>query len=322
MRLILAGVLLASVAWAETPLERARNSFNILSPTYNEAVPAPRLELGRALFHDPRLSVDKKLSCASCHPLGAYGMDGLALSPGHDGQKGVRNTPTVYNVGNHVALFWDGRAATLEDQVRQVVLNPVEMAMPDAAAVEKVLRGVPGYAPLFAAAFPGEPEPVSFTNAARAIAAFERSLVTPARFDDFLGGDEKALSPLELEGLVTFIDTGCATCHNGEGVGGRTFAKLGVALPVAVAKDLGRAQVTKNKNDIGVFKVASLRNVEKTAPYLHSGLIDTLPKMVEFMAKKQLNRDLTPEQNAAIVAFLKSLTGKLPADAKKPPVLP
>lgn len=274
-----------------------------------------KVALGRQLFFERRLSKNQDVSCNSCHDLARYGVDGARFSTGHKGQKGGRNAPTVYNAGHHLAQFWDGRAATLEDQAKGPVLNPIEMALPDAASVERVLRSVPGYAPLFAAAFPAERSPVSFENAAKAIGAYERTLVTPSRFDRFVSGDEKALTPVEQDGLKRFIANGCAGCHNGEGVGGAMYQKLGLVAPYPGLKDEGRVAITHQEADRFFFRVPSLRNVTMTAPYLHDGSVAKLDEMVVLMGRHQLGRELPREDVAAIVSFLGALTGQLPDKA-------
>jgi cytochrome c peroxidase len=317
--LLLAAVSVSTVAAAQPALlDQAKLIFKPLPKQYdskeNPITPA-KVELGRQLYFETRLSKNQQISCNSCHVLSKYGVDNEPTSPGHKGQRGGRNSPTVFNAGSHIAQFWDGRAATLEAQAKGPVLNPIEMAMADEASVVKVLESIPGYAPMFKKAFPGEKSPITYDNMAKAIGAFERTLVTPSRFDKYLGGDEKALTDEEKKGLQTYINTGCTMCHVGENLGGATYQKLGLMKPVAGLKDTGRFEVTKNEADKFFFKVPSLRNVEKTAPYLHDGSLKTLEETVAFMGEYQLNRKLPREDVAAITAFLKSLTGELPAKA-------
>lgn len=281
-----------------------------------------KIALGRMLFFEKRLSKNHDISCNSCHVLDTYGVDNQPTSTGHKGQKGARNSPSVYNAALHVAQFWDGRAATVEAQARGPVLNPVEMALPDAKAVEKVLSSMPEYVDAFKKAFPGDKKPVSFDNMAKAIGAFERKLLTPGRWDRFLAGDKTALTDAEKEGFLKFVETGCTACHNGPAVGGQTYMKLGLVTPWPNDKDLGRFEVTKNEADKLVFKVPSLRNVEKTAPYFHDGSVATLPEAVKLMAKHQLGKELSDADTASIIAFLGTLTGELPADFIKAPELP
>lgn len=280
-----------------------------------------KVALGRMLYFDTRLSKNHDLSCNSCHDLQKYGVDGEPTSSGHKGQRGGRNSPTVYNAALHVAQFWDGRAADVEAQAKGPVLNPIEMGMPDAAQVVRVLKSIPGYVEAFAAAFPGTADPVTYDNAAEAIGAFERRLVTPAPFDAFLAGDLAALSAEQLTGLRTFIDSGCTACHNGAAAGGALYQKLGLVKPYATA-DVGRAQVTGNEADRFFFKVPSLRNIAETGPYFHDGSVATLDEAIRLMADHQLGRTLTDAQVGEIRSFLASLTGTLPAEYIAAPALP
>ena len=278
--------------------------------------------LGRMLYYEPRLSKSQTISCNTCHDLAKYGVDGEPTSDGHKGQKGDRNSPTVFNAAAHFAQFWDGRAATVEEQAKGPVLNPVEMAMPGENVVIAVLQSMPEYVELFKKAFPGQPKPITYDNMARAIGAFERRLMTPSRWDDLLKGDSKALTPDEVIGLNTFLDAGCQICHDGALLGGTSYERIGAAKPYPRSADSGRFKVTKNESDKGVFKVPSLRNVEKTGPYYHDGEIGTLEDAVRQMAEYQLGKPLSDEQTKRIVEFLKVLTGKIDPEYIKPPVLP
>jgi cytochrome c peroxidase len=281
-----------------------------------------KVALGRMLYFETRLSKNQDLSCNSCHLLDKYGVDNEPTSKGHRGQRGERNSPTVYNAALHLAQFWDGRAATVEEQAKGPVLNPVEMALPDAKAVEKVLASMPEYVDAFKKAFPEDKNPVSFDNMAKAIGAFERKLVTPGRWDKFLGGDKAALTEEEKAGLLKFTEVGCTACHGGPNLGGTMYMKLGLVAPWPNTKDEGRAAVTKNEADKFVFKSSSLRNIEKTAPYFHDGSVATLPEAVKLMAKHQLGRELTDADTTSIVAFLGALTGELPTALIAAPELP
>ncbi|MCC6558370.1 MAG: cytochrome-c peroxidase [Polyangiaceae bacterium] len=281
-----------------------------------------KVKLGRMLYYEPRLSKNHDISCNSCHDLAGYGVDNKPFSPGHKGQLGGRNSPTVYNAGGHIAQFWDGRAATLEDQAKGPILNPVEMAMPDEKKVIEVLKSIPDYVKLFKEAFPKDKEPLTYDNLAKAIGAFERQLVTPSRFDKFLGGDAKALTREEQAGFAKFIKLGCPTCHTGAAVGGTTFQKLGLVKPYPDLKDNGRFEATKDEKDKFYFRVPSLRNVEKTSPYFHDGSLKTLDEVVRKMAWHQLGVELKDDEAKSLVTFLKSLTGELPADYIKKPDLP
>jgi len=281
-----------------------------------------KIRLGRMLYFDPRLSRGQDVSCNTCHPLGGYGADGKARSAGHKGQLGSRNSPTVYNAAGQFVQFWDGRAATVEEQAKGPVLNPVEMAMPSERHVVALLRSIPGYVTAFERAFPGEDDPVTFDNMAKAIGAFERKLVTPTRWDRFLEGDRTALTSEEKAGFNQFVAAGCHACHYGALVGGNIYQRLGSAKPWPDARDLGRYQVTRHEGDRFIFKVPSLRNVEKTAPYFHDGSIATLEQAVEKMAEYQLGKPLAAGAVRPIVAWLKTLTGAIPSEYTRPPALP
>ncbi|MCG8352902.1 MAG: cytochrome-c peroxidase [Chloroflexales bacterium] len=279
------------------------------------------ITLGRMLYYEPRISVNQQVSCNSCHALDQYGVDGLPTSVGHDGQSGSRNAPTVYNAALHIAQFWDGRSPDVEDQAKGPIVNPIEMGMPSGDDVTAALRAISGYDPLFAAAFPNDPDPITYENAATAIGAFERRLLTPSRFDQFLEGDTSQLSEQEQRGLTTFVTVGCATCHNNAAVGGMMYQKLGI-VQAYITDDLGRFDITGQENDRYVFKVPSLRNIAETTPYLHDGSITTLDEMVRMMGRHQLGRELTDTQVNDIIAFLESLTGEIPYDYIAPPQLP
>jgi cytochrome c peroxidase len=317
--LITALVSVSALAAAQPALqEQAKLIFKPLPKQYDSKdnpITKEKVELGRQLYFEKRLSKNHDLSCNSCHVLSKYGVDNEPTSPGHKGQRGSRNSPTVYNAGSHIAQFWDGRAPTLEEQAKGPVLNPVEMAMPDEATVVKVLESIPGYLPMFKKAFPKDARPITYDNMAKAIGAFERTLVTPSRFDKYLAGDEKALTDAEKKGLQTYINTGCTMCHVGENLGAATYQKLGLMKPVPGVKDFGRFDVTKSEADKFFFKVPSLRNVAMTGPYLHDGSLKTLEETVAFMAEYQLNRKLAKEDVDSITTFLKALTGDLPPAA-------
>jgi cytochrome c peroxidase len=281
-----------------------------------------QIALGRMLYYEPRLSLEQKTSCNTCHDLSAYGVDGEETSGGHKGQKGTRNSPTVYNAAGHFVQFWDGRAPDVEEQAKGPVMNPVEMAMPSEKEVMAVLRSMPGYVEAFRKAFPRDKDPVSFNNMAVAIGAFERKLLTPARWDKFLGGDQAALTAEEKAGFNAFAATGCPTCHIGAYVGGNLYQKLGLMKPYPDQSDLGRYLVTKADSDKMFFKVPSLRNIEKTGPYFHNGKVETLEKAVSEMGEYELGKLLSQAEVQSIVTWLKSLTGEVPAEYIKPPELP
>jgi cytochrome c peroxidase len=280
-----------------------------------------KVTLGRMLYYDPRMSASGDISCNSCHTLDEYGVDGLPTSPGHDGTPGVRNSPTVYNAALQIAQFWDGREPDVEAQAKGPILNPIEHGMASAEDVTVVIAAIPEYAPYFAAAFPGEEQPITFDNIAKAIGAFERLLVTRGDWDRWLIGDGSAINVQQRRGLETFIETGCTTCHMGPNLGGSLYQKMGLfeAYPT---EDLGRFDATGNEADKHFFKVPLLRNVAKTGPYMHDGSIDTLPEVVTVMARYQLGKTLTPKQVADIVAFMEFLTGNLPTELIAEPALP
>lgn len=304
--------------------ERAAALFGVL-PSFvsnpENVETAAKLELGRMLFYDVRLSKNHDIACNSCHLLNAYGVDGEVTSPGHRGARGGRNSPTVYNAAIHVAQFWDGRAPDLETQAKGPVLNPIEMAAPSEEYVVGVLASIPGYVDAFSAAFPDDRDSLTYHNMARAIGAFERKLMTPGRFDAFMGGQWDALDATERRGLGTFLAVGCNSCHTGPALGGALYRKLGFVVPYET-KDSGRESVTGEVADRHVFKVPSLRNVAKTAPYFHDGSIATLEEVVEIMGAHQIGIQLENVQIADIIAFLGSLTAELDLDYIAEPELP
>ena len=271
-----------------------------------------QIELGQKLYFERRLSVNGKQSCNDCHMVdqNQAGVDHEPTSDGAEGKRGSRNSPTTLNAGFHFAQFWDGRAKDLVEQAKGPVLNPVEMAMPDEKEVVKRLEADADYPRLFKAAFPGEPKPINYHNFARAVAAFERTLITHDRFDDFLKGDDKALNAQELEGLSLFLASGCTTCHVGPTIGGNTYQKMGLLHPYANTNDVGRFKVTGEEWDQYRFKVPSLRNVALTHPYFHDGRVSDLNSAVKQMAYMQLGRELTNKDISALTAFLNCLSDK------------
>jgi cytochrome c peroxidase len=269
-----------------------------------------RVQLGQMLFFDPRLSANDTQSCASCHLLGEgqFGMDNLAVSPGAFGDVGTRNSPTVLNAGFQASQFWDGRAHDLADQAGQPILNPIEMAMPDQQAVLDKLAGIENYPAAFAAAFPADATPLTYANLAEALSAFQRTLRSPSRFDDFLEGDLAALNEQELRGLDGFIRHNCVRCHDGALLGGVTFEKLGIYGDYPNQEDQGRFEVTGDEADRMVFKTSQLRNVARTGPWYHDGAVDTLDEAVRTMAELQLRRRISDEDIADMTVFLGALT--------------
>lgn len=273
-----------------------------------------KIDLGRRLYFETRLSVDRTISCNSCHHLDAYGADTGAVSVGHQGKLGGRNSPTVYNAAGHFAQFWDGRAADVEAQALGPILNPVEMAMPAAPQVIRLIRADTMYRRLFAAAFPDERDPITYDNLGRAIGAFERRLVTPGRWDHVFHGMDTMLTNEEKTGFNTFARTGCPTCHLGAYVGGTMFQKVGLVRAWPDTTDIGREGVTHNVADRFFCKVPSLRNIARTGPYFHNGAIRSLDTAVVWMARHQLGRELSAEEVTQIVTWLNALTGEKPGD--------
>ena len=275
-----------------------------------------KVDLGKALIFDPRLSRSQLISCNSCHNLATGGVDLQATSTGHGWVQGGRNSPTVLNAGFHVAQFWDGRAPDLKAQAAGPIANPVEMAHTHGDAVG-TLKAIPGYTKLFEAAFPDDAEPISIDTITDAIAVFEQTLVTPnAPFDQFLEGDLDAMTSQQLQGLDVFMVSGCAGCHAGALLGGDSYQPFGLVEDpsdaIRPAADKGREEVTDDEADRYAFKVPSLRNIELTPPYFHTGAVWSLDDAVNVMAKTQLGAEMSSDDRAAVVAFLTSLTGDQP----------
>lgn len=332
-----AALMCASPAMAQTGapgaasvLQLAREVFRSLPENMATAqYPiTPRLiELGDDLYWDPRLSADGAVSCARCHQPSLYGSDGLSKSLGVGDKLNPRRAPTVLNAALEFRELWLGQPKDVEEQAMHAFLGPTSFGNPSYSPVIAKVDAIPGYRPLFEKAFPGQSNPVTPENLGRAIGAYERTLITPAPFDRFLKGDTRALTAEQLTGLWTFVETGCASCHNGVDVGGNSFRKFGVVEDYWKATgskeiDKGRYSVTHNPADMYVFKVPMLRNVAMIPPYFHDGSVATLPEAVRVMARVQLGKRLTAEQVRAIVSFLDSLTGPLPADFVASPVLP
>ncbi len=285
-----------------------------------------KVKLGKILYYDTRLSNTGNNSCNTCHNLATYGVDNMPTSKGDAGKNGERNSPTVFNAAFNVVQFWDGRAKDVEEQAGGPILNPVEMAIPSKEFLEKRLRGVKEYTEMFKTVFPDDKQPITFQNVSKAIAAFERTLVTPAPFDSYLKGDLTALSDEQKLGLRIFIQTGCTQCHMGSGVGGSLLQKFGLyadyrTLTHSTTNDEGKKKQTNDVSDKDVFKASSLRNVAKTFPYLHDGSVRDLNQVVTIMSKAQLNKDLSDAEVTPIVAFLNSLTGTIADDVKTPPTI-
>ncbi|MFO1054879.1 MAG: cytochrome c peroxidase [Planctomycetota bacterium] len=277
------------------------------------ASPAPDAALvafGKELYHDKRLSTKGNIACASCHDLARYGTDGQPTSPGTEGKRGDRNSPSSVNAFRQFVQFWDGRAKDVEEQATGPVCNPVEHGFANKDEFEAKLKSLDGMQARFAKFFPGD-DPVTLVNFGKAVGAFERTLVTHSRFDDWLDGKDDALTNEEKKGLKTFVDTGCTMCHNGRTVGGGMYQKLGLvnAYPT---EDVGRSKISGNDAEKFFFKVPMLLNVAKTAPYFHDGKVATLEQAVKLMAHHQLGKELSDADVKSIVTFLGALTGDMP----------
>lgn len=311
--------LLASPAQADELHELAQDTFQPLPSTVpavkDNRITPQKIALGKALFFDPRLSASGVFSCNSCHNLATGGDDNMETSVGHGWQKGPRNSPTVLNAVLNEAQFWDGRAADLMEQAQGPIQASVEMANTP-ANVEATLNSMPLYVDWFGAAFPEESEAVTFENMARAIEAFEATLITPSPFDAYLNGDLQALSEDQKAGLALFMDKGCSACHSGVNVGGHGYYPFGLiekpGAEILPPDDKGRFAVTATVDDEYVFRAAPLRNVAVTAPYFHSGKVWSLKVAVQIMAESQLGEALDDGEAEQIVAFLESLTGPVP----------
>jgi cytochrome c peroxidase len=286
---------------------------------------AAKVELGKMLYFDPRLSSTGTVSCFSCHNVMEGGDDHMTTSAGVHGLKGGRNAPTVWNAAFHSVQFWDGRAPSLEEQSKGPPVNPIEMGMRDLDAVIDRIRHIPGYRPYFEQAF-GPGDVVTMDNAARAIATYERTLITPgSAYDRYAKGDKTALTPQQVRGMETFADVGCTSCHQGPAFNGPslpagtgffmkfpTYPESPYVAKYKLADDPGRFSATKDEADRGMWRVPTLLNLTYTAPYMHTGTVKTLPEAVRVMASTQLNRTLDDAQVGDVVAFLESLTGKFP----------
>jgi cytochrome c peroxidase len=310
---------------AEDSLLRvARSYFKVLPAIAidsNHAITTTKVKLGKVLFYDTRLSKMGNNSCNSCHNLATYGVDNKVNSTGDAGKQGERNSPTVFNAALHNMQFWDGRAKDVEEQAGMPILNPVEMAIPHKGFLVDRLKSIKLYQDMFKTAFPGVANPITYENLQEAIGAFERTLLTPSKFDKYMQGNTDALTAEEKAGLGVFIASGCGTCHNGVGIGGGIMQKFGLVtdyrtLTNSKINDEGRQKVTKNKGDKDVFKVAGLRNIAGTYPYFHDGSIASLDSAVKIMGKAQLNKNLSNEEIREIVSFLNSLSGAINPDAK------
>jgi len=293
-------------------------------PADNPTTPE-KVELGRMLYFDPRFSQTGTVSCNTCHNLMLGGEDNRAFSMGVHGKTGGRSAPTVWNSAFSSTQFWDGRAASLEDQAKGPVVNPVEMGMSDLEKAMNRVRAIPGYEPYFVRAF-GTDNPMTVDNAAKAVAAFERTMITPdSPYDRYVKGEKAALDEQQQRGMKAFNEVGCTSCHSGPAFNGPamapgkgffmkfpTFEDSEYVKEYDFLKDQGRFEATGKETDKSMFKVPTLRNIALTAPYFHNGSVATLDEAVRIMAKVQLNKDLSDDQVTDLVAFLNALTGEFP----------
>jgi len=317
-------------------LARAQAIFKPLpadAATLERPLTPERVELGRALFFETRVSTDGRQSCGACHNPFFYGSDSLGQSVGNGGKQLPRNVPTVFNTALQFVQHYGGNRVDVEEQAVKALISALAYGNKDYAEAEARLRAIPGYAEMFAKAFPGEAEPVNVKNWGLAIGAYERVLITPAPFDKFLQGDANAISAQAKQGLDKFINVGCAGCHSGALVGGGMYQKFGITadywtltgskeVELLKGRDKGRFHDTKDEADAFMFKVQQLRNVAVTPPYFHDGSVAELGDAVRVMARLQLGRDLADGDVRDIVSFLETLTGEVPANFAQVPMLP
>ncbi len=312
-----AGSVLAAGTWEALPKSAPEPADNPSTPE--------KIELGKMLFFDPRLSSNGTVSCFSCHNVMEGGDDHRTTSIGVHGQAGGRNAPTVWNAAYHTVQFWDGRAASLEDQAKGPPANPIEMGMSDLDAVADRIQKIPGYRPYFDRAF-GAGNNVSIDNIAKAIAAYERTLITPdSPYDRYVRGDAKALDEQQARGMQTFAEVGCTACHSGANFDGPklpagqgfyqkfpTYTDNDYVTRYGLMDDTGRMSSTGNEADKNLWRVPTLRNLAYTAPYMHTGSVKSLPEAVRVMSRTQLGKTLDDNQVEDIVAFLGTLNGEFP----------
>ena len=320
--LVVSATTLAAPLWWQAVLPSS-----IPDPANNPSSPE-KVFLGQALYFDKRLSADGTIACASCHLPNQGGDDNVSTSPGVSGLQGTRNAQTVLNAGLMSAQFWEGREPTLEEQAKAPLINPVEHGLTSHASVVAIVQGVSGYTPLFDAAFGGSGQ-INIDNITKAIAAFERTLLTPnSPYEQFINGNTAAMTANQQTGMALFESLNCVQCHRDvllarQGAPGQPFLQLFPKFPANadfigfnasydLTSDLGLAEVTGNTSDNNRFKVQSLLNIAETAPYFHNGSVADLDEAVRIMAAGQLNITLTQTQVDQLVDFLGTLTGDLP----------
>jgi len=325
VRHFFAGSVIAITALISVSANAAWQALPDVAPApENNPTTEAKVILGKMLFMDPRFSSTGTVSCNSCHNVMEGGDDSRTFSMGVHGKTGGRNAPTVWNSAFHSVQFWDGRADLLEDQAKGPVTNPVEMGVSEIEQAMDKVRAIPGYKSYFDEAF-GD-DSMTVDNAAKAVAAFERTLITPnSAYDKYVKGDKKAMNAQQIRGMETFASTGCVACHSGAAFNGPemdfgqgfyakfpTFADNSYNQKYKLSADKGREEATGQSADAHMFRVSTLRNITDTAPYFHNGSVNDLSEAVRLMAKTQLNKDLSDAAVEDIVAFLGALTGEYP----------
>ncbi len=308
-------------------VKTAKSLFGVIptKPEKIDKMTAEQIELGRKLFFDYRLSKDGSTACVRCHQPQYYSTDRLPQSSGFNGNKGARNAQSILNLKYQTIVHWRNDRESLEEQALRAFTTPLSLGNSSEQEALQRLKAA-DYEPLFKKAFPKEEDFFNLKNAARSLGIYQRSLTTPSKFDKYLEGDVKALSKEARLGLQEFITVGCASCHNGPAIGGRSMQKFGVfqdywLLTNSKTPDKGRFEVSKNEADLYLFKVPSLRNIAQTAPYFHDSSAHDLPTAIKWMGKLQLNKELSETQVANIQAFLESLTGELPKNFREAPLM-
>lgn len=311
-------------------LHNAQSTFGII-PSRIESKENPitqqKVRLGKMLFYDTRLSIDNTVSCAKCHFFGFYGTDGLPKSIGNNYKENDRNAPTVFNAAGQITQHWIGDRASVEDQASKSLTGKASFGNPDENSLIERIGKIKRYNSLFKKAFPHDKQPISAKNVGLAIGAYERTLVTPSAFDKYLEGNIRAIDRKAIKGLKLFMNNGCSSCHNGVYLGGNSYEKFGIFYNYweytgSKKIDEGRINYTKDDADKYVFKVPTLRNIMRTAPYFHDGSVKNIRDVIKIMGKIQLDIELQENEIESIEAFLLTLTGKIPKDILTIPILP
>lgn len=302
--------------------QQAQNFFGSISDLPRETISSEKIELGKRLFFDKRLSKDETISCNSCHSLTNYGVDNLPLSPGDTKEVGNRNSPTVFYSSLHSMQFWDGRAKDVEEQAGGPILNPVEHNIPSEEFLENRLREIEIYQAMFKEVYPDSTQPITFATITDAIGAFERQLNPKSRYDDWVDGDSDAMTTEEKIGLRAFIDNACITCHTGPAFGGIMLQKFGLhgnywELTKSEVIDKGLFDLNNDEAYKYVFKTPGLRNIEKTHPYFHDGSVDNLQEAIRIMGELQIGKTISDEDVSSIETFLKALTADIDEEYKQ-----